>query len=439
MIGRCALSVEALAARARLYYGWVIVGALACISMFMGGLAGLNYGLFIPHMVRDLNAPQAFVGLAIAGRSLGQAISGAHLGRLLDRVGPRWLVAGAGLLAGGTVAAQSRATEGWHLIAVMVALGFMGVIGGISLYTQVPLAKWFVRKRGRATSIAFLGAPAGIFLFPPLSQWLIDQYGWRTAWVVLGVTCGLGISVVAALLLRRQPQDLGLYPDGEPAPQEAVAGGPAGSAHRLEAPEVSWTRSEAMRSSTFWKLVVVFGIQMFGFSTMGIFRIPHFIERGVSPEVAALALSAEALASVAASLPAGWAVDRFEHRFAAFGSFVVIEAAFLTTMLAGSTEAAFLSTVLFGMGAASSAVNQNVLWASYFGPAHAGAIRGAALPVTLGFSVVGAPLTGLVHDLTGSYAPAWVVACAAIGVAGLLLVFTPRPSPPQRVNLERAG
>ncbi len=421
--------------RARLYYGWVIVGSLAFISMFMGGLMGLNYGLFIPHMARDLNIPHTYFGFALASRSVGMALSGPRIGRLLDRIGPRRMLALAGVIGGALVAAQSLADSGWQLIAITGALGLIGLQGGINLYTSVPLAKWFVRLRGRATSIAFLGGPAGIFLFPPLSQWLIESYGWRTAWVVLGVACGIGISLVGVVFLRRQPQDLGQLPDGAAQPVAMPDGGPPPPPH---AAEYSWTRQQALRSPTFWRLVAVFGVQMFGFSTMGIFRIPHFIEQGVRPEVAALALSAEAAASLVGGMFAGWAVDRFEHRYAAFGSFVVIELAFIMTIFANTTELTFLSTMLFGLGAASSGVNQNVLWPAYFGSAHAGAVRGAALPITLIFSVVGAPLTGLVHDLTGSYLPAWWVACVGLGAAGLLLVLTPRPALP-KATLERAG
>lgn len=430
-----ALSIVSLATRARLYYGWVIVGALAFISMFMGGLMGLNYGLFIPLMARDLQIPHTYFGFALAGRSMGMALSGPPLGRLLDRVGPRRLLAVAGLIGGGLVAAQSLADSGWQLIAVTVALGLIGLQGGVNLYTSVPLAKWFLRLRGRATSLAFLGGPAGIFLFPPLSQWLIEAYGWRTAWVVLGVVCGLGISLIGVIFLRRQPQDLGQLPDGaEHPPAQPGQGRVQAGAHS----DYPWTRQQALRSWTFWRLTMVFGVQMFGFSTMGIFRIPHFIDQGVRPEMAALALSAEAAASLVGGMVAGWAVDRFEHRYAAFGSFVLIELAFIMTIFANTTELTFLSTMLFGLGAASSGVNQNVLWPAYFGSANAGAVRGAALPITLSFSVVGAPLTGLVHDLAGSYLPAWWVACVALGAAGLLLVLTPKPALPKATS-ELAG
>ena len=415
--------------RRKPFYGWTVVGALAVCSMFMGGLVGLNYGLFIPHMVRELKVPQSYFGWALAGRSVGAAMSAAWLGRLLDRIGPRWLLAVAAVVAGALVVCHGLVTEGWQLVSLAIALGVLGFQGGNNLYTSTPVAKWFVRHRGRAMSVAFVGGPASIFIFPNVSQWLIQAVGWRSAWMVLGVGCGLAILLVAVVFLRRRPEDLGLHPDGAASPPPRLTGLPG---HPGRGGEVSWTRAEALRSRTFWKLVMVFGIQTFGFGTMGIFRVPHFIEQGVSPDVVALALSAEAVASLVAGIPVGWALDRFEHRFVAVGSFVMIELAFFATMFASTTEHTFLSTMLFGMGAASFGVNQNVLWPAYFGSAHIGGIRGASLPVTLAFSVFGSPLTGLVKDTTGSYMPAWWVATAAMAVAGVLLVFTPKPAPPPR-------
>ena len=77
----------------------------------------------------------------------------------------------AGLLVGLLLLTLSAVDAGWQVIGLYFLMGLTGMQGaGSNLYTSVPVAKWFVQKRGRAMSLAFLGAPIGIFLFSPLTQ-----------------------------------------------------------------------------------------------------------------------------------------------------------------------------------------------------------------------------------------------------------------------------
>ena len=55
---------------------------------------------------------------------------------------------------------------------------------------------------------------------------MINAIGWRNAWIVLAV---IGVSVIVplgAIFIRRQPEDLGMLPDGgEPeGPNDASSG-----------------------------------------------------------------------------------------------------------------------------------------------------------------------------------------------------------------------
>jgi len=70
---------------------------------------------------------------------------------------------------------------------------------------------------------------------------------------------------------------------------------------------------------------------------------------------------------------------------------------------------------------------QNTIWPAYFGTNHIGAIRGAAMPVTLGLAMLGAPIAGWVGDLTGSFAPLWWVCVGLMVVAIGLVATTPKP------------
>jgi cyanate permease len=219
---------------------------------------------------------------------------------------------------------------------------------------------------------------------------------------------------------------MGLQPDGDPEPLPRAPGERGERVMR----ERSWTREEAMRSSTFWRVAMVDGMRMGSMSTLGLFRIPYYIENGVSAQAVAFALSVEAAVAAVAGLATGWLVDRFPPRFISAGSNVPLLLAFLLTMGADSVWQVFLAAAMFGIAAQSFAISQGTLWPDYFGSANIGKIRGIAMPLGLALSAVSAPLTGLVKDTTGSFMIAWVIACFALTACTILLLFTAKPHDP---------
>ena len=126
-----------------------------------------------------------------------------------------------------------------------------------ALVTTVPVLKWFVRNRGKAVAYVGLGIPVGALLFIPLTQVLINEIGWRGAWIVLAIIGIVVIVPLAAIFVRRQPEDVGLVPDGD-TPDVGKDGD--GSGVRAVVDEVSWTVREAVRTTTLWRLVIVFSM-----------------------------------------------------------------------------------------------------------------------------------------------------------------------------------
>lgn len=411
-----------------IYYGWVIVAGLMAVGAVSSGMGGVNLGLFIKPMRDELGIGTSIFGWAQTARIIGFAASGWIIGRLIDKHGGRLLLAIAGVLAGAAMFALAQVQEGWQIVLVFFVVGFTGIQGGgASLFTSVPLSNWFMRRRGQAMSIAFIGMPIGIFIFAPLSQLLIDEVGWRDTWLILGVGAAVVIVLVALLIVRRRPSDMGLAIDGvEPAPA------PVTSASSVRMPafvdQVSWTRQEALRSSTFWRLTAIDGLRMLAMSSVGIFRVPFFIDdKGLDAHVVAFSLSAEAVFAVFVSLPTGWAVDRYQPRYVAAVSTACMILGFLLTMTASSIVHVFAATSVFGLGIASFIICQNSVWPAYFGHVNIGSIRGASTPIMLIFSAIGAPLTGMSRDWTGSFVYAWLIGTLCLAIAFCLLLITPRP------------
>lgn len=409
----------------RPFYGWVIVAALAFaggVSTFMG--IG-NFGIFVAPMSEDLGVGNSAFGWALSARLLGFAVSGPLIGRLIDRRGARVPLAVGGVLFGGSAVAMSLVEAGWQMIGLTLFAGLAGFWGSSTLYLTIPIAKWFVRKRGRAMSLFFPGVPFGIGVASPLTQLLVDAVGWRASWVVLGAAGGLTIAALSLILIRNRPEDVGLLPDGDSGAADAPesAGGPRRPQER------SWTVGEAMRTGTFWRVSAAYGLLMAAMGTIGVFWVAFLLSLGVAPGVAAVAFATQAFTQVIAAMAVGPWIDRLQPRCVAMAGFSSVAAAMLVAAGASATWHGFAGAVLAGIGLGLGMLMQTHIWPAYYGREHIGAVRGAATPLTLLMTGLGAPILGMLFDYAG-FSAGWLAAAGGLAVGLVLLALSPKPQAP---------
>src|SRR5262249_39597986 len=131
---------------------------------------------------------------------------------------------------------------------VLVGQG-LNLIGFVPHLTHISL--WFHQRRGLASGLVLSGASMGTLILVPGVQYLVNGYGWRLTYTVLGLLV-LGVLIpLNALWQRHYPADLGLYPDGAPAPPPAVTSQAAAPA------TTAWTLRRATTTRRFWYLFVM--------------------------------------------------------------------------------------------------------------------------------------------------------------------------------------
>lgn len=403
------------------------MASAGAVSMAMGAL---NFGLFIKPMGDDLGIGRSTFGWAQSARQVASSATSPGVGWLLDRFGSRVMLPVAALITGGAMIALAFMSQGWQLVALFAVMGLVGMSGPGALVTSVPVLKWFVRERGKAISFMALGIPIGAVIFVPLTQIFIDTWGWRWTWIILAV---LGISIIvplAAIFVRRQPEDMGLLPDGLKALDENDIEGIAARAKIID--EVSWTTKEAMRTTALWSLVVVFSMVSLAVGTVAVHRIAAFMDRGLDPTLISFATAFDAVCAGAATFIFGMLVRKLSARILGSIGFAFLAIASVLTIYATNIPIMFLSMAIFGMGIGGMIFLQNFIWADYFGRIHVGSIRGMVTPINLVVGGIGAPLAGYVRDATGSYDVVWWVGVCLMASSALLLLFTiaPKKRPP---------
>jgi len=404
-----------------MYYGWIIVATLAVVSFSLHAVAIFSFGLFVLPMTADLGITRAAIGLAPTVRSIGAGVSVVVVGRLLDRYGARILIPVAATVTAMAMVGLSVADQHWQVMVLFALIGLTGLTAGNNLMVTVPITKWFIRRRGRAISIAVAGLATGGVVFPIAHQALIDGIGWRATWVVSAVIL-VAISVPLPLFfVRRTPEDVGLNPDGDaPVGRSSSTGSAMGGA------EESWTPRAALHAPAFWILAISFALLNFTVMGLLIHRIPFWVERGFDPVTVAGSFSVNGAAFILASLSVGGLLDRVPVRYVAIGG-ILLQAIALVWLLTSASGITLYGTgILFGAGLGSGAVVRGVIWATYFGRASVGTIRGLVGPVELVSNGVGPPAMGLVYDVTGAYTGAFWAAVVLM-LASAVLMSTARP------------
>jgi MFS family permease len=409
----------------RIFHGWWIV-ATAFIALAVNvGLLFYSWGVFLSPLAEAFGG-RGGVSVAYSSMQVAAALYGLWVGRLVDRHGARPVqVVGAIAFALG-YALVARATSLWWLYAAMAGPVALGSTCIGALPSNGAVARWFVRRRGLALGISTAGISAGGIVFAPASQYLIEHVGWRHAYDVLALSVLVLVLPPVLLFMRRDPADMGLLPDGEPAHRsenrEAQLALAARELERSVPPGV------AMRDRSFWLLAAAFGLTMTGLSSLLLNQVAILVDRGMAATQASWVLGATAAMGVVGKLGFGSLLDRFDQRRVAAACFLLQAAGVVLLWQTHSPAALVCYVILYGYAMGGNATLQASLVAEAFGRLHYGAIYGRLTPFVMVAQALGIPLTGYLRDRTGSWEPAMAVIVAASLIAVVLVLRVRLPA-----------
>lgn len=408
------------------FYGWVMVGSALVINLVSSTLNPVVFSFFIGPMSQDLDVSTSALSWALTLRLVTAGVAGPLLGVLIDRHGTRWLGAACGLLAGTTMVALSFAHNLWLVYALFALTGLAGFGGPAGqLLTQVPLARWFVVKRGRALAIATTGMAAGTTIAIPTTQALIEALGWRVTYAAFGLLVAGAIAGVSVFLVRRAPEDMGLHPDGASKPLLVEVTSPSSITTNEE-----WTVGQALRTPAMRLLLAALALSGVALTGTLVHRVHFWTELGMSPALVGLGTALDPLTVVFSLMVFGSLGDRVPVRYlGALGLGGI--ALSIVPMIASNGEAYTIiaHNVLWGAAAGGFITLNNLVWPNYFGVRSVGALRGVTLPVSIAASGIGAPLFGYLLD---AFPPGfvWSVSLASFGLSAALVLLARPPRLP---------
>ncbi len=397
--------------RGRFFYGWRIVFVAFVADFMSAGIGGYSLGIFFKPMTAGLGVSRASLASVNLFRGAASGISGPIIGPLVDRYGARIVMMVGAAVAGVALMSISRIGMVWHFYLLFGVVGGLGLVEFGGLVTNAAIAKWFIRRRGRAIAFASVGISVGGMVMVWVSQILINALGWRGAWVVLGLLIMIVVIPVTALFMRRRPEDMGLLPDGEVALPKARGDGLAGG-NDDPLPvggERSWTLKEALKTRSFWLLVPTFALGGLSMGTVLQQSVAYVTDKGFSPEQGALILSAIGLFMALSKLLWGFLSEKFPVRYCVIAMYLGGAVGLIVLVNAQTIPMLLLFAATYGLTLGGTAVLSAMAWANYFGREFIGTIRGVTMPAQFLSNAVGPLFAGYVWDVTGDYRGAFTV------------------------------
>jgi len=375
-------------------------------AAFTAGAAIMHsYAVFLVAFIEEFRWSRGETSIAYSVSQLVAGGSSPLVGALVDRLGPRRLLAlgGAMLLIG--LLGSALVTALWQIILLY---GIIMTIGAncLGLVVFVPLlSRYFVRRRGMAVSILQSANGFGRAASAPLVQLSISSLGWRETYLAQAAFIAAALPLLAALFRRASRN---------PVAAEPVTPSPTAAAVPL--PSRSWTLAEAARTPHFWLLFAVYLFTGLGSFLVSLHQLAFAVDVGFDKLYAASVLGIGTFLAIAGTIVTGTLSDYIGRELSAILAYGISVIGVICALLITSPDQhwlLWLHACFFGLtwGARGPAITAKT--ADLFPGGRLGTILGV---ITIGSgigSAAGSWAAGWIFDLFGSYRLAFLLSIAA--------------------------
>ncbi len=409
-----------------MFYGWWIVGACFFVAVYTSGVVGWGFTSVFDPIKNEFGWSSAEVAFSSSLRGMETGILAPAVTLLVDRFGPKAVIFIGGIITGLGLILMGRVDS---LITFYIASGLIAL--GLSLCSanalQISVATWFHRRISLALGIMSCGFGFSGLLIP-VAVAVVDAVGWRLGEIYFGVGMFLFI-VPLSLLVRRRPEDYGLFPDGDlvatGVPSDLVSEHPV---KKDDAGGRGISVKQALSSHIFWFIAVALAAQTMIVNSVSTHVMPYLNSIGYSREVAGFVSSGIPIASVLGRFSFGWLGDRINTKKLTIFGFAVLGIGMLSFAFAfWGVFIIVLFLLAFGIGFGGTNTMRAVLPRTYFGLKSYGTILGLVMGIGTFGSMIGAPLAGYAYDTMGTYYYIWLIYAGVAGLCLLSMLFVPSP------------
>jgi len=401
------------------YHGWYnVLTAFVGMALSYAMFTVFAFGTFVKPLQAEFGWQRGELSFALTLTNIAVVFASPALGLIIDKTGVRRVLIPSLVLM--ALAVASLGLLGPHIRHFYLMYFLIPVLGAGTLpqsYSRVIIA-WFTQRRGLALGIALSGFGAGAALIPGFARFMIDVFNWRIAYFGFAAAIICISLPLAVFLLKEKPPDTSAQGDFNDACKAPI----------IDHPHTGLSGRQAAQTGSYWLILISFLLVGIGITSILAHLVPMLMDRGVTPAMASLCMSALGIGLIGGRILAGYLMDLF---FAPY-----IAAIFLLGLVAGiailatgtGSNLVFVAAILVGLATGSEISEIAYICSRYFGQQAFGQIYGIMFAAFQLGSAFGAPLMGLYYDHAGDYIGAlWLV--AAIVLAGTILIAMLGPYP----------
>lgn len=390
----------------KIHYAWAVCLGCALFMFVAAGLTGNAFSVVQPYILAQNGFTNTQTSMIMTVRSLG------YLGCMFLMP---WYYRAFGY-RGGAALSVVFAAAAFFLFALADRLYLYylaGLIAGLCagfgsmIPTTILIARWFHEKHGLALGLCSASTGLATVIFSPLMAQLIERYSLTVCFLSLACFCLL-LALAVWLLLRDSPAACGKMPYGERQDQPVRT-------IRRRVPELHRAR---------WSFLLISACLLGGITTPGFTHVMILLTTsGVPTQTASVCISILGFALMIGKCIYGESCDLLGTRRTnwLFGS--ILCAGLLMCALSDLhiPFLPFAAAICFGLGVPFGTVGPSVWAEDFTNEAHFDwALRLLQIGSSAG-ALLFSFMPGMIADLTGSYAPAYVVYLAFM-VFSLLVV-----------------
>jgi MFS family permease len=410
------------------FYGWTNLAVLFFFNVALMPMM-MAFSFFLPFWVKEFAWSR---GLASGAQTVSIILSGVASPMvaifIMKRGSKRAIVIGNVLAVAGLVLLAFQ-QHIWQLyLGIGVLLGLGVALGGM-LAMQTVVNNWFIMKRPVALSISMASMGFSGVLVNPAMMSMIDKIGWRNTYLVLAAVALVFCIIVPGLFLRNRPEELGQVPDG-PASSKHTEMKAEGLPNNIYKTPVDFTAREALRTRTLWLLVCYGALQFFVMMGLLTHQISFLFDLGISATKAGMVGGIFSAMMGISQLGIGFLGLKFRMHSLAVVSMVMGVIGFGILLFAHSLTLILAYAIIYGMSQGIQSVAMGNLFPDYFGRTEFPKIMGYTMPITTFVSSLGAPITGYIRDVSGSYLPAFKVLLVLLAISFFCIIFAKPPKHP---------
>ena len=376
--------------------------AVTILVATIGGVGMWSVVVALPAVQAEFGVPRAEVSLAFTLTMVGGATGGVAMGRLLDRAGivPVLLVGAAFLAVGYVGAAYAGSFIAYALAQVVIGFGSSIALGPL----MADISHWFVRRRGVAVTLTSAGNYVAGTVWSPVVQHLIASVGWRSTHAGIGIASGAAIVLIGLIAMR------GRAPDA-----------------RTVANAVARNSATGALGLSFFSLQVLLCVASVcccvAMSMPQVHIVAYCGDLGYGVAHGADMLAVMMAAGIVSRVGSGFIADRVGGlRTLLLGS-VLQGTALALYLFYNGLVSLYVVSALFGLFQGGIVPSYAIIVREYFPPQQAGARVGVVLMTSMFGMALGGWLSGLIFDLTGSYAAAFLNGLGFNAVNGTIVLW----------------